>query len=244
MAMDSGKDQIIPPGARTEVTDTSRWSAVIDRIASQGLRSAAQLRAEGVQFFPSDDEFPRDYVAGISLWPFPPDNREAAEYFSRRLYADAESVIPVILERPGEKRTHYDSVKAVSDEVIKRECERRVAASFLVICRSDSKTLPSVSQIPSEEFDYVLFPRAVYERYIQDPSATPFPQSVQIVVINDMVKRFVSVRTDMELEVPNYEQSLIEILNSGVKSIFVHGVRLPLDNEKTLFKKDKSVDIR
>lgn len=248
--MDTGKDNELssqPTEKDNELNATSKQNRIINSVANRGLIPAAQLKEGGEEFFPSDDEFPRDYIAGIRLYPITPENRALAEpYFQRRLYEDAESVIPVVLERPGEKRSHYDSIKAVSDDEIKQECERRAASTFLVVCKKDTTTIAttiaSPSQIPSKEFDYVLFPKTVYENYTQDPSAIPFPSNVSIQVIDDTVKRFIPNGIDMELEVPNYEQALRNILSSGVKAIFVHGVRLPLDSEKILFKKDPSIE--
>lgn len=227
----------------TEASGSARRAEIINRVLSKGLKSAVQLLAEGAVFSPSDDEFPREVVCGINLWNFHLQYglNETDPFFRRRLYSDCESIFPVLLERPGEKRTHNNVVRAVLEAVLKKEMEKRAAATFLVTCQYDTKEDEWVrgllSHIPLNRFSYLVFPRPIYDEFQTTPNPVALPEGVKLRVVDRLVERRIEDHIDIDLEVPDYESELVQILRESTpRNLFVHGVRLPLDRDTVLFR--------
>jgi hypothetical protein len=217
----------------SERPNASQQPGILDSVASQGLLAHDLLVDKEGGAFPSADEKARDFVAGVYLEP------PVTEEFKRRLrsglYAGAESVFPVILERPGETRHYRNSVPKVTDEIIKSECERRAAASFVVVCNSTDPDRNRQSHISPEQFTHVLMPPAVYDLYAQSQT-TRFPSATKVVVVDTKVDQVIEDGIHMELALPDYEGALTQIIDSEQRSVFVHAVRLPLDDEIQLFE--------
>lgn len=222
---------------RKEAGHHPEWIRIINSVALGGLKSASKLISERTVFYPSADTLPRSTVMGINISAFIDGSNSTAErQFISKLYNHANALLPVIMERPGEIRTNSDTIKLASDDEIRSECERRAAASFLIAFDFDKLNgVYDISHIPSRYFDYAIFPEGVYDRYTQLAGTLPFPNHIKIIRINGSITRYIKDGINMKLRIPDYEGVLKNILNTGVRDLFAHGVRLPLPNEKKLF---------
>jgi hypothetical protein len=89
------------------------------------------------------------------------------------------------------------------------------------------------STIAPSGMAYVLMPRSVYDVYVQ--GSDRFPETTTVVVVDEMIDRIIGDKLNMDMELPNYEKELRKIVETTPR-IFVHAVRLPVEDEKRLFK--------
>lgn len=222
----------------------AQWRAeIIDDILQHGLKAGVTLRLQGKRYLRSVDKSAGgltagSYVEGVTLGPpTHPHYQKVQEGFSgethRILYMDGFSVLPVLAERFLDDSTTSISTLA-----------KRIYSSFLVVCRVEddddiwlrvtSTALPGNAEnmllVPSNKFSYAVFPEAIWNEYCQNGQETEKIKTPVRLVANSIERRlgFIPYRFSQTfLQVPDYEQALLDILDEVKHPIWIHGVRLP-----------------
>ena len=211
---------------------------IIEDISGNGLNTPLRLRGTKEEFFPSNDEvkgyledFPDypDHVSGNLVNPRKiGSGLKIGSNLWNKLYASAVGVMAVICERndPNDflnvPRSYLSPVTQQQKDLL----ERRMAASFMVVC--DENVEHKVGPIPSSDFLYILIPKPICDEYRNvRPNAL---SSNKVVIVESVIKRQVDVRP-ITLMVPNYEGVLRRLLSERGKPLWVHGVRLPTEED-------------
>lgn len=217
----------------------AQWRArIISNILRDGLIPGAILRENGEDYLESDDQNSCGTVDGRYLSPVIRRNKSFEPYYIRgiglrlALYGGTFSILPVISERRDETPLVFsDRVKAMA------AFSERTSASFLIVCADENEPkvrkffLERRRSVPLSAFSFLVFPQTIWESYLViSPEAKACPIPIKTTV--DVIKRnFGLIPKAMEVEVLDYETPLQEIMNEVRKPIWVHGVRLPIEED-------------
>lgn len=153
------------------------------------------------------------------------------------LYWGGNSILPVIAERQGE--TFPYRIDPATQELI----EKRIASSFLVVCRSadlepfqkDESGEFVKDRVSSKDFSVLVFP-LTFANELEGLFSTstlgigkPRIKIVEGVVTKKLIFTPPPTSPTFSLDgrVPDYESSLMDVLKELGGPIWVHGVRLP-----------------
>lgn len=136
-------------------------------------------------------------------------------------------------------------------ERVKQVLESRISSSFLVVVNETMKELYGKSKnfifssakerfekleyigrlkestIFPDRFSYLIFPQDVWDGY---RSQSNIDECLKIKLVRSGVKRKLFNRK-LSLMLPDYESALVEILEERKEPIWVHGVRLPNEED-------------
>ncbi|MDO8620727.1 MAG: hypothetical protein Q7R31_00360 [Candidatus Levybacteria bacterium] len=176
------------------------------------------------------------------------------------LYLRNISVLPVMTERPSYRLKEpdpIDQLPAWSQEEVdkngaKEILEARISSSFLIVINETMDELmkksshflftsrkerfegletigkPKEHIVPSDRFSYLIFPQTVWANYQNQKIQTD--RNIRTRLVAQSIKRKLLTRT-LSLSVPDYESALLEILNERKEPIWIHGVRLPTEDD-------------
>lgn len=199
----------------------AQWRAeIINDIYRTGLRSGKRLAAERRTFIGSADSELNNEIHGINLH-YSIDRRDSLEYV---LHKDGNSILPVISERPSEDTLLYDRQLLNPQDL--ELLTRRVHSSFLVVCFQNR--IEDVEHIPPNVFACVVFPRKIWEE-CSWLIASNQERKVPVKLVDKTVRRMLGHHH--YIEVPDYENAVLKILRAFKEPIFVHGVRLPTEED-------------
>lgn len=236
---------------------------IIRSVLKNGLIPAADLRREKKHYLGSIDSSPRGHVSVRLLAP--QREFESYTDFGRRmdfaLYKGMTSILPVMTERPAPRDDRF-FISSLHNEdggvpVFLRSVkllEKRIASSFLIVIKSgEAEEFMKISRAPlpfpdkvsyveyetrpvgrilPSEFVYLIFPEAIWQACSENILCGNGGNSTKIV--GRSVERRLFKR-NLRLTVPDYEQALVNILNAMEKPVFVHGVRLPIEEDLLTF---------
>lgn len=221
-------------GENTLFLKTER-ARVIDSILLGELKSAVQLEQEGINYLRSGDEEPSPVVDGITL--IPPNiylvlAGQVRGGIEDALYTDNVSVIPVLMERPGDSITLHDS-GYYDEELLKRHSllTRRANSSFLLI----TETTPTEGNrrkapIGRESYVAAMFPKSIYNEYFSYTQKVP-GEGIPIIVVDRIIQRLVG-RRRYETELPDYESEIVKLgekrMSEGKGNLWMTGIKLPI----------------
>lgn len=215
-----------------------QWRArIIDSVLTNGLKPASLLQLEG--YLGSVDRRPDTRVLGWLLKPirfmlahpyqiWDHDLRAALYEFA------SSSILPVISERPREAKNFLRTI------IEREKFVKRASASFLAVCGKDPRGKIVVDNGPRSQIEerqqvlssallYVVFPKPILEEYLSIHSILgikiPFKTAYGIVT------RSIE---GQEVEILDYETPLNEIVNEVKGPIWVHGIRLPTEEDLAL----------
>jgi len=204
-------------------TLAKKRAGIINSILLDGLRSSKELNMEGTHYFGSVDGSPGS-LHGRILNNF----SNPTEQIGDALYAGGDSILPVMIEREREHKVYID---LSPDE--KGLLTRRVCSVVLIVCKvpyyHDNKRIITNGIMPTEKFSYLLFPDTIWQE-TQPYLNLEKIKEVPVRVIKKEITRMVSRN---KLRVPDFEGELLEILKNSRTSLWVHGVRLPTEEDVT-----------
>lgn len=236
----------------------ARRATIINSVLKYGLKSSEQLQKEGSPYFGSFDDSPSEFISFMLL--LPPNTYKNQQDFlkalDRVLYHDTLSVLPVMAERKGSYMgndviSKVYNLRNSSGLGIKQDeenvLERRVSSSFIVLINESMETLREKSKrwssgrnmtdgieilgkpkdgcsISPNRFSYLLFPEDVGGQYGNEQE--------NVVIIKRKIKRKLFNR-GIQLSVPDYESAILEILEETNDPLWIHGVRLPNEEDVT-----------
>lgn len=205
----------------------AKWRGeIIDDILENGLKSGRTLQTVGRQYLGSADAVPFGRVEGCLFRPSSHyrNLNVARTHISDSLYAGAYSIFPVLAERPPHMR---EDLKLTSPNNLGATFAKRMASSFLVVCKSVGDTMSkSEDELLPHHFAYLVFPEAVWQEYSKKENSLGIP----VKIVSKAMDRRAEVIRRL-LTIPDYESAILDILEEVNHPIWVHGVRLPTDDD-------------
>lgn len=227
----------------------ARRSEIISDIFVNGLNSPKVLQKENRPYVGSADtlRLTNETIWGTIINPEKKDN--ISKLLDHRLYSSYESILPVIIERKPQKPRTSDFTTIRNAEVRDYTAnelsvlEKRAKASFLVIAKANNPRLkPSAhffesgvgqvkDSLPANEIYLFIFPEEVWRDYLLTKSQSASISKDRIIVVKNSVEKFVGGKAKVLLNVPDYEQALLDLMSNLSHPIWVHGVRLPIEED-------------
>lgn len=211
------------------------WRAeIITNILATGILARSDLLQRGASQISSSDVEPRDRAYGWYLVPAerlkPTSNGSLVhdsyfiprEIFTQALYGgvygDADGILPVVCERSGEPPIEIFSLEPFL---------RRGTSSFLVVCEPENRNISRFYMgtrelVTPSSFKYLVFPENTLQ---QIPEVNT---SIPIKTTSRLLTRIIGLK---QLQVPDYEEPLNAIVDELGYPIWVHGVRLPTEED-------------
>jgi hypothetical protein len=188
---------------------------LITNVLTNGLKSAEELIQTRKPFLQSEDQILRPFISAIPLDSLTSYNKQVDSVF----YRGIESIFPVLAERQKDNRFLKLSIKTLT---------QRMNSSFLVIWeRKKEEEFGSRKQVLPKDFRYLIFPKQLWNEYLRNRTLTNLPKT-PIKVVENLVKKTIQ---GIELQVPNYEDSIREVLRELNCPLAVHAVRLPTQED-------------
>lgn len=148
----------------------------------------------------------------------------------RALYSNIYSIFPVIAERHRESKLR---VKDLSKETL----ETRLANSMLIVVPLDENVDISnlsrweaslKSPISPDKISAILLPSRVKTKLVTRLSKTEIP----LIGVGDKIqKHYFGGKRERVLKVPDYETELRKLIEKSDVPLFIHGVRLPIEED-------------
>ena len=137
-------------------------------------------------------------------------------------------------------------------KVVRQVLEPRISSSFLIVVNetmgnlieksrrfifsSEKERLRAlehlgrlqISRMPSDRFSYLVFPQSVWNEY--QGRQTHLNENSQVRLVKRKIKRTLFEKK-LVLTIPDYEGALLKILEERGEPIWVHGVRLPTEDD-------------
>lgn len=218
-------------------------TAIIDSVLENGLKPSEKLKDQGSLHLPSVDREPYSQVEGCVLHPRSAYGGEQSQFstaMKHLLYAGARSILPVMMERDFD-RLGLGKVELSDDE--KSAIGRRMQSSFLVVYPINTRKMAgpetmSEAELQPDLIKYVIFPEDVYKQYKGVTKREIGPHKIVGNVVKNIYRTGIYAKPD-SLTVPDYEKALEEIANEITQPVWVHGVRLPTEEDiRSLNKQD------
>ena len=211
---------------------------IINQVLKEGLNPSEYLQGSGFQFLASADFRLSGSVFGRAIHFYPHNlphylKERQVEDIRAALFSDDNSILPVLSER--RRSTLIYDLSGLKEEKRKEAIamvEKRLFASFLVVTehRADSVfvRLPLVSRekVDPESFRFLIFPDKVWDALPQ----LPFPRD-GVITVPDISKNWKFRMSSLSLRIPDYESGIGLALSQLKKPIWVHGVRLPAEED-------------
>lgn len=237
----------------------SQRAAIINGVLRDGVKSAKRLKEEGKPYFGSFDKSPRELISFRLLLPL--DRYESPENLNATLndvlYLRGISVLPVMAERQDRDSDVIDEAYSsyfsygkpyqMNDQVVKI-LERRASSSFILVISesmdelmrkmrgyplgSISSAIEEVgssreNRISPDKFSHLLFPEDIWNQY---QAKRRNIDNAEIKIVKRKIERNLFTR-NIPLKVPDYEGVLLEILKEHKQALWIHGVRLPNEED-------------
>ncbi|MFC1625978.1 hypothetical protein ACFL1Q_02980 [Patescibacteria group bacterium] len=198
---------------------------LIKKIVQEGLRPSASLIGDNESCFRSSDRFPGKLVSGANFYLISHSQKENLTHISKKLYGTAMGVLPVVAERQGEGlRSIFDLIA-----INKQETEEKLACSMLVVyfgLRSKYYVLKEEELLTPEEMQFILLPKKMAENF-QPGELSRLNKKFRIV----KKEKEVTYYNRKKIMIPNYEDAILELLDKKRCPFWIHGVRLPTQND-------------
>ncbi|GEM_PF-4611727 len=233
---------VLTDGLQSAQTLLSRGITLLD-----SLSDITRLgnKVEGRVLFPPGQPKPvvytyhRDHTASIYRGDY-------FENLPRALYKNQFSVLPVITEKrtdpysfmryinadePSEKATALNWIEENREILAKR-----LASSFLVVCLFDESFIQLAlhtngkEQVEPSSFIFLIFPSIILSEYYDLAENRKRQIPIPIKVVPGTVRRKLAGIPE-PFAVPNYEFVLKQILQETGAPVWVHGVRLPTQED-------------
>ena len=220
----------------------AHWrSEIINDVISNGLKPSVILKNEGKPYLPSFDGKPMPFVSGVTFSPQTDylDKDAFLKDLRGELYFGPNSILPVIAERRNYPYWGWVDYKWSDYDVLDSIVSQRTKSSFLVVCDLDDfETIFVMGKVLPNKFLYLVFPKNIISEFNQitneGASTSVLTKIVDQEIEADMFGHFGLQKI---IKVPDYEGAILEILEERAKPIWVHGVRLP--TEEDLVQKGK-----
>lgn len=225
---------------------TAARSHIISSILVNGLKSSATLSEKTNGYFGSIDKQTWHEVHGRSFYPLAqsPNNAFKSPKYTRQraydwnfhmgLYDGDNSILPVVAERPSEGSEDRSSMSYSSSG--KLELQNRLLASIMVAYHVGTDSSPDgthvtrpENELTADQIAYLFIPEQIFTEFFADPSHTT---DKPIKIVRGTVKR--SIRGGESIEVPDYEQAIKDTIEGTGQPLWVHGVRLPTQQDLDL----------
>lgn len=219
-------------------TVTQVRSSIIRSVLDWGIISSAQLQNFRIPHLRGADKR-CTFVEGVRLSPDTFSTEKTDD-----LYIGCCGIFPVLAERYQE--TSPLSGFTEKDDTDKQQVisalEERMASSFIIVIKNYDFDFMGhrKGNVGIAEFERVLVPLLVYENCreaFDELSRCP------VVIVSEFVERDIKGTNfpKIRLKVPNYEDPLQRIVQEEKENLWVHGVRLPIEedlaDDSTLFLK-------
>lgn len=206
-------------------------TTIINDVISHGLMPVAELERTGRLYVCSSDtgSYSHSFVHGRIIPAHSGFGRP--KWFSKRissgLYETGFSVLPVLMERQGELEyvPHLRLNPHHLTETDQRILERRVASSLIVIAERQQRGAIDGGVYP-KSFIALIFPEKIWDDYHANMQRETdlIIKVVRETVIRDVFEAF-------SLRVPDYESVLMSLLKKLKQPVWIHGVRLPTEED-------------
>lgn len=230
---DAGKYGGLAEKKDREVENLSTARArVINAIMTEGLLSARSLHEQGRRYYGSFDATPYHACNGCVI-------NNSHETITWALYSRSVigSILQVIMERPGERLSGIKPDNYLQGWLRKvkhgRIYEERLRASFLVVTKSGGGIgFASRLSVPIGEIEYFVLPQNIWAEY-EKTNALMRARNLNIPVktVPGFINR--TVAGIPSLKIPDYEGALKQIFQKEKGLLWVHGVRLPTEEDIT-----------
>lgn len=205
-----------------------RRKLILD-IAKGGLKSSASLEQSNQDSYRSIDSKPSEYVYGRG---FKPEggfrSRELFENsIKQALYMTDNSILSVTAERQGESSGDTFLYRARKNQ--KQVIEGRLASSMLVVYEGssgDSYLTRKEEDLGADRIICILLPKSMADNFQQTELEE---MGVDIRVVDRKVKR--RLFHGDKLKIPDYEGEIKRLLEEQNKPLWIHGVRLPTQED-------------
>lgn len=236
---ESNKIQLLQSAWRQRIITRVLNDGLIASELLQRLHNPQQPGAEFGPYLGSNDFAPMKWLAGCSIltpaecadtgaWGNLPN--PFVSHLADRFYLGEMSIFPVLLERPWERRLHYaDHYEGKDIDHVLSGFQQRVVSSFLVVAElTQELTDKKVCWLYPEKFKTVMFPRDIWNDHIAntDGSIPPLP----FVIIDKQVTKTIGTVPKF-LNLPDYESQLKKLVELEQKSLWIHAVRLPTEED-------------
>lgn len=224
----------VEPEIPTSPNVSELRARIINSVLNNGLKPASKLLREQTPHIPSNDADPYDMVEGWIIKPR--RGLEKEQLFSRInnvLYTNRSfSILGVLTERFQDEyyalRLKYAEGRALA--------EGRMRSSFLVVYKflgEPIDTKERVGWMEEEELKpenilYVVMPEDIYEDYQKSHLAQEVKAPIKVVGFKEAKLFGLKVNS---MQVPDYEQALVEIAQEADDEVWVHGVKLPTQED-------------
>lgn len=225
-----GEPKALMDRTETRLELTALRAEIIDSILTRGIKPSRALREEGIRHLASVDRVPMELVVGRII----SSSSELRDQSSLdlHLYGSSRSIFPVLVEREHERELFWTNQWLNQNGF--ELAERRMAASFLIVCRAGALSEDRYSTgrtVSPTLFAYIVLPEAISNEHL-GPEADKHGSGVTIKIVRRTIKRVIKLDGEEHLLiVPDYEKSLIEILDELYNKAWVHGVRLPTEED-------------
>lgn len=219
-------ETLYPQSLDTELAQARK--ATIESVLRTGLLPASRLAHTQTSYMGSADVTPHPVVYGVAIGQernspmYQAGLRSLARDVTRELQG-RDGVIPVIVERFGEKEVVYQDLPPEDSEKQALFSERALA-SFLVVCdHKEGGPTRKLHGVPSHQFMQAVFPENVWEEY-QEMGGEAY--GIPIATIAETVMAPIG-GLPYQIRVPNYTEHVKRLVLSEGKDVWIHGVRVP-----------------
>lgn len=228
-------------------------AGIINSVLEHGLKPSDQLKEEGKFHMPSKDSDAFYEVEGCIVKPSAsyPDPGDFLIDLDNSLYTDERSIFPVMIERRNDfsgLEMFYDQLDTLYQQYPRMTAhergvaEQRMSASFLVVYRTSN--LPGLMEnsgmveaygveetgLAPDVIAYLVFPKGIFDEY-QRSNLAKDKIVIPTKIISKSIKKKLMWLKQNTFRVPDYESTLRTIVDEIGEPIWVHGVRLPTQED-------------
>lgn len=211
---------------RKELSPVVQWRAcIVEDVTTSGLKSALRVFGESGRPLVSADgkgSFWGHQIRGRVIKPDTP-----LEEIQKTFYGGGFGVLSTVIERSSEEDIIYSREywgRKISREQIEGLSER-ARASFLVVSDEANGEVKETSIFESSRFSHLIIPQAVLGELEMMKTLRP---NMPVIPVAETIERRIGPYI---LQVPDYESVIKRILEQGCVPIWVHGVRLPVEDD-------------
>lgn len=213
-----------PADGEPKQTTLASWRAdIIEGILQHGLIAGDSLKRQGWQWPVLNSGYPAaPCIGGYSFSPLYGDRSRITNSISWSFYKYPAGTLHIIAERNDDLGLSFGEKKA--------RAETRINASLLVVCDGEGRNIHEWTEnIPASETLALIFPGHIWGEFMEQKRGDVSNGNADVVVVNDNTQRNMAYFDSVS--VPNYEDALVEILVGRNSKIWVHGVRLPTEED-------------
>ncbi len=191
-------------------------SRIVRSVVAKGLLSDQDLRQKNVSHLASGDLSPTNQVFG-ALFPLH-NSFDLGRDINIALYEFAVSCLSVVSERKGKKMS----------DITKEQYNERTGSSVIFVCDGTNRE-DRRNRVNRLEFIRILVPGDIFPELEQSFGSL---QDKVDVVSGKISKRIrISSNVHEDVEIPDYESSIIELFKQRQTTLWLHAVRLPTQSD-------------